>query len=91
MALIEYCEWNHVDMALLYLDYAKAFDCVEWELIDTALKHFGFKLNVRKLIKSIYTECLSCIVHIATATFPNFITSIPSIFYTLSNYDTKTN
>jgi len=60
---VNYCEKNNLDALLIFLDFNKAFDCVEWNLIDKALKMFGFKDNLRYLVKCIYSENMSCIVN----------------------------
>jgi len=62
-AAINFCKKNHLDALLIFLDFNKAFDCVEWNLIDRALKMFGFKDNLRMLIKCIYNINESCIIN----------------------------
>jgi len=53
-SLIEYCRTNNIAGLLLFLDYNKAFDCVEWNMIEKTLKFFGFKENIVKWINAIY-------------------------------------
>jgi len=62
-AAINHCKQNDIDSLLIFLDFSKAFDCVEWPLIDKALKMYGFKDNLRMLINCIYNVNDSCIVN----------------------------
>ena len=47
----------------MFLDYNKAFDCVEWDCMEKALKWFGFKTDLIRCVKYIYTNNSSCIVN----------------------------
>jgi len=62
-AIMNHCDMNNIDSLLIFLDYSKAFDCVEWHLIDKALSMYGFKDNLRMLIGCIYNLNDSCIVN----------------------------
>jgi len=62
-ALIDYCKVKNLEGILIFLDYNKAFDCVEWNLIHKALKFFGFKDNLVKWINAIYNNTESYIVN----------------------------
>ena len=66
MAIIEHCQSMNIDALLIFLDYNKAFDCVEWTIVEKTLRFFGFKDNLIKYVKGIYNNNSSCIVH------PNF-------------------
>ena len=39
---LQYCEANSMDGLLIIVDYAKAFDTVEWDFIEFCLNLFGF-------------------------------------------------
>jgi hypothetical protein len=41
--IIEYCESNLMSGVLLFLDFEKAFDSLDWNFLKVCLKHFGFK------------------------------------------------
>lgn len=42
-----YCECQHIDAILLYLDYSKASDTIEWPITDKELQYIGLK-NIYK-------------------------------------------
>jgi len=47
----------------LLLDFEKAFDSVEWHIIDAALKYHGFGPKFRKWVKCIQNNPVSCVVN----------------------------
>ena len=57
MNLIEYCE-DH--KPVISLDFEKAFDKLEWEVIHLALETFRVGPKFRQLLKILYTDPLSC-------------------------------
>jgi len=61
--MIDYANENNINLTLVFLDYQKAFDCVEFNIIEKCLISFGFEANVVKLIKCIYNKNVSCIVN----------------------------
>ena len=63
MSIINYCKSTNIDALLIFLDYNKAFDSIEWIIIENALKYFGLKNNIIKYIKYIYTDNSSFIVN----------------------------
>ncbi len=56
---------------ILFLDFYKAFDTVEYSFICEALQYFGFKENFRNIISTFYTNINSC-VSLAHGTSPRF-------------------
>ena len=50
-----------LDGAILFLDFRKAFDTIEWDFLFNVLKRFGFKEQFITWIKVLYTDCKSCI------------------------------
>jgi len=63
LSIMEHCDKFDINAILVFLDYNKAFDCVEWSIIDKTLCHFGFKENLRHWLKSIYYDNVSFIVN----------------------------
>ena len=51
--VLEYCSDNNHDGILLFLDFQKAFDSVEWNFIFETLKNFNFGNEFQRWI-SIY-------------------------------------
>ena len=62
-SIIEYCKHTNTDALLIFLDYNKAFDSIEWKIVLRTLQYFGFKDNVINLFKYIYTNNTSCIIN----------------------------
>jgi hypothetical protein len=54
--IIEYCESNLMAGVLLFLDFEKAFDSLDWNFLKTCLKHFGFEDDFCKWIGVIYND-----------------------------------
>ena len=46
--ILEYCEENNLDGILLFLDFEKAFDSIEWNFLLKTLEKYHFKQNFIK-------------------------------------------
>ena len=54
--IFEYCENRNYEGILLFLDFQKAFDSVEWNFIFETLKRFNFGDNFLQWISILYNE-----------------------------------
>ena len=54
--IIDYSNFNNIEGAVIFADFQKAFDTLEWNFIDASLKHYGFKNNFRKWISVMYGD-----------------------------------
>ena len=54
--VIDYSMFNKTDGAIIFADFQKAFDTLEWKFIDVCLKIYGFKDSFRKWISVIYND-----------------------------------
>ena len=61
--LIEFCNVYSINGALIFLDYEKAFDSLDWKFIFQTLSFFNFGPNVISWIKTFYTNVTSCVVN----------------------------
>ena len=61
--IIDYSEQFKVDGALLFLDFSKAFDSLEWEFMFCSLRKFGFQDSILKWIKLMYTNIKSSVTN----------------------------
>ena len=56
MDIYEYCENNNEDCILLFADFEKAFDSVEWNFLFSTLMKFNFGTPFISWIKILYTN-----------------------------------
>ena len=56
MDIYEYCENNNEDCILLFADFEKAFDSVEWNFLFSTLMKFNFGSPFISWIKFLYTN-----------------------------------
>ncbi|VDI15400.1 blast:LINE-1 retrotransposable element ORF2 protein [Mytilus galloprovincialis] len=61
--IIDYSEKFNVDGAILFLDFTKAFDSLEWEFMYCSLKKFGFQESLLRWINTLYTDIKGCILN----------------------------
>ena len=61
--IIDYCETNQINGALLFLDFKKAFDTVEPEFLFKTLEKFKFKETFIRWIKSLYNNISATILN----------------------------
>ena len=66
MNLIEHCNKNKDSALLLSIDFHKAFDMMEWESSDNALKAFGVGEHFRKMVRILYNQPLSTVINNGT-------------------------
>ena len=56
--IYEYCENNNIDGSLIFLDFEKAFDSVEWNFMYKVLEKFNFGKTFINWIKILYNKPL---------------------------------
>ena len=61
--ILFYCKKENINLILLALDYAKAFDSVDFQFIYKTFEHFGFGQNFQKWIKTIFNGGKSCVAN----------------------------
>ena len=61
--VIKYTAAKNIPGLLLFLDFEKAFDTLEWPFIQRTLQHFGFGLPIQKWIKVFYRDIESCVLN----------------------------
>lgn len=54
--IFEYCENTNTEGILLFADFQKAFDSVEWNFLFKSLEKFNFGENFIKWINILYTN-----------------------------------
>ena len=61
--LMEYTEVNKLPGILLFIDFRKAFDTLEWKFIHNTLAVFNFGSNIRKWISTLYCNIESGVMN----------------------------
>ena len=61
--IIDHADNFNIDGIILFLDFRKAFDTVNWNFLYTVLKQFGFNQPFISWIRTIYNNCTSCIMN----------------------------
>ena len=60
-SIINYTNTEQIPGLLLFVDFEKAFDSVEWSFIEKTLKYYNFGPSLIAWIKFFYTDISSCI------------------------------
>ena len=60
---IDYCKDNSINGMLISIDFAKAFDSMEWSFVYRAMAYFGFPEKYINWVKILYNNIESCIVN----------------------------
>lgn len=61
--VMTYTKDNHDPGLLLFLDFEKAFDSIDFNFLSNTLKLFGFGPSIRKWLETFYTDITSCILN----------------------------
>jgi exonuclease III len=61
--IIDYAEDFKIDGAIIFIDFKKAFDTLEWNFMVSTLHAFGFGESFIKWIKTLYKNASSCTVN----------------------------
>ena len=52
--IMEYTEMNKIPGIMVFVDFEKAFDLLEWHFIQNTLRLFNFEPNIRQWISTLY-------------------------------------
>ena len=61
--LMEYTDVKKIPGILLFVDFEKAFDTVEWSFIQNVLKRFNFGPVIRHWISTLYSDVESAVIN----------------------------
>jgi hypothetical protein len=61
--IIDYADKLNVEGAILFLDFSKAFDSLEWELMYLSVEKFGFQKSIIKWLRTLYSNIKGCILN----------------------------
>ena len=60
-SVIDYAEKQNIPGLLLFVDFEKAFDTLEWTFVEKTLFFYNFGESIKSWIKLFYTNITSCI------------------------------
>ena len=60
-SIINYTNTEQIPGLLLFIDFEKAFDTIEWSFIEKTLKYFNFGTSLVTWIKLFHTDISSCV------------------------------
>ena len=61
--IIDYADLYKIEGAIVFVDFTKAFDSLEWEFMIHTLEHFGFGESFMKWVKTLYTDIQTCVMN----------------------------
>ena len=61
--LLEYTDVKKIPGILLFIDFQKAFDTIEWPFIQNVLRHFNFGQVIRKWVSILYSDVESAVIN----------------------------
>ena len=61
ISVIDYAEKQNIPGLLLFVDFEKAFDTLEWTFVEKTLSFYNFGESIKSWIKLLYTDITSCI------------------------------
>ena len=62
-SIIQYATKKNIPGLLLFIDFEKAFDSLEWPFIHDTLRSYGFGASLIKWVKTLYSHTESCILN----------------------------
>ena len=62
-SIINHTNMERIQGLLLFVDFEKAFDSIEWSFIEKTLRHFNFGTSLVSWVKLFYTNISSCVLN----------------------------
>ena len=62
-SIINYTNTEKIPGLLLFVDFEKAFDSIEWSFIEKTLKYYNFGTSLVTRVKVFYTDISSCVLN----------------------------
>ena len=70
--IMDFTAKENIPGLLLFIDFQKAFDSVEWEFLIESLKKFNFGRDFLQWVKTFYNNIQSCVINNGVSS--NFVT-----------------
>jgi len=60
---MSYASQKNIPGLLLFIDFEKAFDSLEWSFIERTLQYFGFGSSLKSWFQTFYKNIESCVLN----------------------------
>ena len=61
--IIDYSNIYKIEGAIIFLDFSKAFDSLEWDFMFSTLKHYGFNYSFVTWVETLYNNIQTCVIN----------------------------
>ena len=61
--IIDYADIYKIERAIIFVDFTKAFDSLEWYFMLNTLQHFGFNESFINCVNKLYTDIQTCVMN----------------------------
>jgi hypothetical protein len=61
--IIDYADIYKIEVAIIFVDFTKAFDSLEWNFMLNTLKHFGFNESFINWVNTLHTDIQTCVMN----------------------------
>jgi hypothetical protein len=61
--IIDYADLYKIKGAIIFIDFSKAFDSLEWDFMFGTLKHFRFNESFISWVKTLYSDIQTCVMN----------------------------
>ena len=61
--IIDYADIFKIEGSLVFIDFEKAFDSLEWNFMVFTRKHFSFNESFANWVKTMYTDIQTCVIN----------------------------
>jgi hypothetical protein len=57
-----------IEGEIIFLDFSKAFDSLEWDFMFSTLKHYGFNYSFVTWVETLYNNIQACVISVLEIT-----------------------
>ena len=61
--ITDYADLYKIEGAIIFIDFSKAFDSLEWDFMFGTLKHFRFNESFISWVKTLYSDIQTCVMN----------------------------
>ena len=60
---MDYAKGENMEGLIAFLDFEKAFDSIDWRVLDDALSSFNIGQDFRNWVKHVYKNTMPCVTN----------------------------